>query len=186
MSFFRSRMQSIITKLLLVLACASLASCGMREDGFDWGRVVLFSAISGTLVKDGKPVAGATLTRRAKLGDWYEDTAVTDKDGKFSFGTMKAFSLTAHMLPHEPVVSQQMFAVVGEIKHDVWYHTKRGYEDNSELTYWSMHVSGLQKINATVNPIRVVCEFSAERQHAGGISSTCTFLPPVAKPAAMP
>jgi hypothetical protein len=181
MSFFRSRMQSIITKLLLVLACASLASCGMREDGFDWGRVVLFSAISGTLVKDGKPVVGATLTRRAKLGDWYEDTAVTDKDGKFSFETMKAFSLKAHILPHEPVVSQQMFAQVGNTKYDVWYHTKFGYEDNSELMYRTMNAAGRQKINATVNPISVTCEFSADRQHVGHISSTCTFLPPSTK-----
>jgi hypothetical protein len=188
MSFFRSRMQSIITKLLLVLACASLASCGARQDGFDWGRMVLFSAIAGKLVKDGKPVANATITREANFhGSKHSDSTATDKDGNFSFETMKTFTLLYQVLPSEPVMGQKMFAVVGEAKNLIWENAKYGYEDNSELNY-DERISNASfrsmKIDTTTNPITVSCELTATRIHTGFIFTSCSFLPSKTRPAA--
>jgi hypothetical protein len=190
MSFFRSRMQSIITKLLLVLACASLASCGARQDGFDWGRMVLFSAIAGKITKDGKPVANATITREADFHGFEQtDTATTDKDGNFSFPTMKRFTLVWQVLPSEPIVHQKIVARALDKEYEVWYHTKRGYEDNAELKYSKRINENYWQdllIDTTTNPITVTCELSREMKSTGQISSVCHFISGPAKSSTKP
>jgi hypothetical protein len=173
--------KSCTSLVSLGVACASLASCGARQDGFDWGRMVLFSAISGTLVKDGKPVAGATITREANFHGFEQtDTTTTDKDGTFSFPTMKRFTLVWQVLPSEPIVHQKIVTRALDKDYEVWYHTKRGYEDNAELKYSKRINENYWQdllIDTTTSPITVRCELSNERKHVGFISSTCSFLP---------
>jgi hypothetical protein len=164
----------------LIVACALLASCGARKDGFDWSRVVLFSAIAGTLVKDGKPVANATITREANFhGSKHSDSTVTDKDGKFSFGTMKAFTLLYQVLPHEPMTYQKMTAHVTDKDNEIWYHPKSGYENNSELKYYILNKQGhieFLRIEAMTNPILVECELGREMKKIGDVISKCEFV----------
>jgi hypothetical protein len=174
--------KSCASLVSLGVACALLASCGARQDGFDWGRMVLFSAISGTLVKDGKPVAGAKITREANFhGSKHSDSTVTDKDGNFSFETMKTFTLLYQVLPSEPVVIQRVFVRAGDKSYEIWSYAKFGYEDNSELKYNERIGEGVYrdlKITTTTNPIKVACELSNDRKPVGFISSTCSFSPP--------
>jgi hypothetical protein len=152
----------------------------MREDGFDWGRMVLFSAIAGKLVKDGKPVANATITREANFhGSKHSDSTATDKDGNFSFETMKTFTLLYQVLPSEPVMSQKITARVAGKDYPIWHHVKSGYEDNSELNYTKRVSEGYWqklRIDTTLNPLTVECDLQKEKTEIGFILTSCRFL----------
>jgi hypothetical protein len=173
----------------IIVACALLASCGARQDGFDWGRMVLFSAIAGTLVKDGKPVANAVITREANFHGFEQtDTTTTDKDGTFSFPTMKRFTVLWQVLPSEPIVHQKIVARALDKDYEVWYHTKWGYEDNSELRYFVLNAKGhieYLRIDSATNPIFVTCNLAQEMKSTGKISSICDFRPDNAIPRAI-
>jgi hypothetical protein len=125
-----------LSVLLLVLASLLLASCGARRDGFDWGRFVLFSAISGKVLDKGKPVPGLTLTRTVEwTGDTFVDTTVTDKEGGFAFPVLKKFNIVRQVLPAEPRIDQSIKTTHKGKEYEIWAHIKANYDNNSELFY---------------------------------------------------
>jgi hypothetical protein len=120
---------------LLALACLALASCA-RKDDFDWGRFVLFSAVSGKVLDKGRPVAGLTLMRTVEWkGDTYTDTAVTGKEGEFAFPVFKKLQILRQVLPDEPNIGQTIATVFQGRKYEIWSVTKPNYDNNSELFY---------------------------------------------------
>ena len=176
----------------LAVLCAALllGGCGFRRDGFDFGRMVLFSAVAGQIVHNGQPVAGATVTRNANFhGEEHTDSTVTDANGNFRFGTMKTFTLLFQVLPSEPVVPQDITVVAGATTQEVWSHVKRGYEDNNELWFdtfdFFTQVREHLRIDAQTDPIRVVCRLGEEPKHTGRIWSTCDFIGKDGQPAKM-
>ena len=110
----------------MLCAALLLGGCGFRRDGFDFGRMVLFSAVAGQIVRDGQPVAGATVTRHANFhGEEHTDSTVTDAHGNFRFGTMKTFTLLFQVLPSEPVVPQNIIVAADGSTQKIWSHVKR-------------------------------------------------------------
>jgi hypothetical protein len=96
---------------------------------------ILFSPISGILVTNGKPIAGASVTRWYKGGFWGKEgseTVTTDATGSFSFPQVSFRSIIANILPHEAVITQKITAVVNGIETIIYYMVKRNYSYNGE------------------------------------------------------
>jgi hypothetical protein len=159
-----------LSVLLLVLASVMLVSCA-RTDSFDWGQLVLFSAISGKVLDQGKPVPGLTLTRTVEwTGDTFIDTTTTDKEGAFAFPVLKRFSLIRQVLPANTHISQSIKANHQGKERDIWRHSKSNYDNNGELFYYDyskepeLHKSRPREAIADPKkvPITVTCELSTE------------------------
>lgn len=149
------------------------------------GKVVLFSPVSGVVLSQGKPVAGAVLKRQAQWrwgNKTYDDTVTTDAQGRFSFAELNGTMLLGSVLPHEPYVEQSI-----TIEHDgksyiAWRTVKRGYSRNDELSYLDRTNidnpaggGGMKTLADPSKPIVVTCSLEAPREKMGDISGICRF-----------
>ncbi len=132
----------------------------------DFGKVCLFSAISGVITLDGKPVANARLVRTANRDSAKTDETTTDKDGHFSLPVMFERTVTKY-LPQEFVVKQDILVYYKDAKYDMWSGVKRKPEENTESRGKPLVVkcelSQEKKFKQVNNsPIISLCEWEAE------------------------
>mgnify|MGYP000001615227 CR=1 FL=1 len=145
----------------LWVPAAVLALFGCQEAAM--ARMVLFSAVSGKVLQDGKAVAGATVEREFRWA-WKDETgtdsATTGNGGEFAFPKVERSSLLGSLLPHEPVVRQSLTIKVNGKAYEAWLLNKHNYDDNGE-------VEGKK-------PLRLVCRLeAAPARHAGGYYGIC-------------
>jgi hypothetical protein len=112
------------------------------------GRVCLFSAISGTITLDGKPVANARLVRTGDRDGPKVDEATTDENGYFEFPPMYERTVTK-FLPQEFVASQKITVDYDGKQYEIWSSVKRNKEENAE---------------SRGNPLIVACELNGEEK----------------------
>lgn len=96
----------------------------------------LFSAVNGIVLLDGKPVQGVEVVQdyHWHWGDkQVKNVTTTDAQGRFSFPVVTGKSMTAGLLPHEPVIDQQILFYYQGKEHQGWFHAKHNYEDLGEL-----------------------------------------------------
>jgi hypothetical protein len=125
-------------------------------------KMVIFSAVSGKVLQDGKPVPGATVEREFRWS-WKDeigkDSTTTGAGGEFSFSKIERSSFLGSLLPHEPVVRQSLTIQHGGKAYEAWLLNKHNYNDNGE-------VGG--------KPLRLVCRLEATPgKHAGGYYGIC-------------
>ena len=114
----------------------------------DIGKVCLFSAISGTITLDGKPVTNARLMRKVDRDGPEVDEAITDINGYFEFPAMFERTITK-FLPQEFVASQKIVVFHNNKDYKIWSSVKRNPDENVE---------------SRGKPLVVACELSdAER-----------------------
>lgn len=98
---------------------------------------VMFSAVQGVVLKDGKPLPGVKVVRTFNWA-WNDatqkDEATTDTNGKFRFETAKRLSLITSIFPHEPVIDQEIIIHYENKQYTAWFFAKRNYEENGELS----------------------------------------------------
>jgi hypothetical protein len=121
------------------LAIAALTLCALAFTGDAmgfFGSNVLFSAVQGQVTLNGQPVSGAEVVRHYRWA-WNKsegnETVRTDAHGHFAFGAEKKSGGMSGLLPHEPVIFQEIV-----IRHDgreyiAWQYTKHNYDDRGEL-----------------------------------------------------
>lgn len=101
-----------------------------------FGSKVMFSAVHGRVLLNGQPVAGAEVERRYQWG-WNksegQQTVRTDANGAFSFPVARASSATASLVPHEPVIFQELIIRHQGKKYFAWLYTKHNYDEDGEL-----------------------------------------------------
>jgi hypothetical protein len=114
----------------------------------DVGKVCLFSAISGTITLDGKPVVNARLVRTGDRAGPIVDETVTDEKGYFEFPVMFERTITK-FLPQEFVASQKVVVVHNNKNYQIWSSVKRNPEENVE---------------AKGKPLVVTCELNSEEK----------------------
>lgn len=114
----------------------------------DVGKVCLFSAMSGTITLDGKPVANARLVRTGDRDGPVVDETVTDKNGYFEFPAMYERTITK-FLPQEFVASQKIVVSHNHKDYKVWGSVKRSPEENVE---------------SRGKPLVVTCELNSEEK----------------------
>ncbi|HPG61271.1 MAG TPA: hypothetical protein PK586_04640 [Casimicrobium sp.] len=119
------RLIALFFPLFFLVACAESSMA----------KYVLCSAMTGTIVMNGAPVADARVVRRY---DWHwgnqraSDETVTDKQGRFSLPEITGKSMSA-WLPHQPNIDQDIEVYVGAQKYEIWAGNKFSYEPGSEL-----------------------------------------------------
>ena len=111
------------------------------------GKVCLFSAMSGTITLDGKPVANARLVRTGDRDGAIVDETHTDKNGYFEFPAMFERTITK-FLPQEFVASQEVIVHYQNKQYEMWSAVKRKKEENVE---------------SRGKPLVVTCELNAEQ-----------------------
>lgn len=114
----------------------------------DVGRVCLFSAISGTITLDGKPVANARLIRTGDRDGPKVDETLTDEKGYFEFPSMYERTITK-LLPQEFVAAQKIIVCHNNSEYQIWSSIKRKPDENTE---------------SRGKPLVVTCELSKEEQ----------------------
>lgn len=119
---------------ILLLAALSLM-VGMQE-AKALGRVNLFSTVSGVVLNHGAPIAGAVIKRKV-YWSWknenISDQTTTDARGRFEFPPIWRRSLLGAILPHEPVVEQEILIEHDGRQYVAWRYNKRTYDENDEL-----------------------------------------------------
>lgn len=130
------------------------------------GRVCLFSAISGTITLDGKPVANARLVRTGDRDGPKVDEATTDENGYFEFSPMYERTITK-FLPQEFVASQKILVHHGGKEYKIWSGVKRKKEENVESRGVPLVVTCElnQEQNLKIvegSPIHSLCSWDAE------------------------
>ena len=112
------------------------------------GKVCLFSAMSGTITLDGKPVANARLVRTGDRDGAIVDETHTDKNGYFEFPAMFERTITK-FLPQEFVAAQKVVVIHDTKNYIIWSSIKRNSAENVE---------------AKGKPLVVTCELNSEER----------------------
>ena len=132
----------------------------------DVGKVCLFSAMSGTITLDGKPVANARLVRTGDRDGPKVDEAITDKNGNFEFPAMNERTITK-LLPQEFVASQKIVVIYDNKNYQIWTSVKRNSDENAESRGKPLVVtcelnSEEKSIVVDRVPIHTMCEWDVE------------------------
>ncbi len=142
--------------VVLVIGLAWVATQGTAM-----AKMVIFSPVSGRVLLDGKPVAGAVVERKFKWG-WKDETgtdsATTDATGGFALPLIERSSLLGSFLPHEVVIDQIMTIQHGGKSYKAWALFKRDYDLNSELEG---------------KPIKVTCRLEKPPARRGSVFGIC-------------
>lgn len=118
-----------------------------------FGKVSLCSKVEGVILRDGAPVENVKVKRNF---NWHwgnkknSQTVLTDSDGRFRFSEETTSSLTAKLIPHEPVIEQKIVFTLDGVDYDGWFYTKHNYDNNGELNG---------------KPLNFTCELSEEPQY---------------------
>lgn len=136
---------------VLSFLIAQIVPCFSAAEVIAMGRFtrILFSKVSGTVLKDGMPLIGVPL-RRAFNWRWGQekgtDQAITNSSGEFQFPQISRESISAS-IPHEPVIGQFIYIDYEGEAYIAWQMLKRDYSVNGELNG---------------KPINLVCELTRE------------------------
>lgn len=119
--------------MILIFLVLSITSYkGVNAMGLsDAGKVCLFSAMTGVIKLDGKPVSGARLVRTVKKEKKNADETITDNNGYFEFDAIFSRTITKY-LPMEFVVNQQINVFYNDKEYEMWSGVKREPEENAE------------------------------------------------------
>ena len=132
----------------------------------DFGKVCLFSKISGIVTMHGEPVEGAKLLRKADWNGIKTDEAITDVTGHFDFPALFERTITKY-LPQEFVVSQEIIIHYNGKAYVIWSGVKRQKEENSESRGKSLIVeceltNERKLITVNRNSIFTICTWDVE------------------------
>ena len=115
------------------LALLALAATGEVQA---MGKMCMFSAVQGVVTEHGKPVPGAVI-KRSFFWHWKSergsDQTVTDAQGHFELPAIWRSSLFGSLLPHEPVVEQQISIEYGGKSYVAWSFMKGSYQEDDEI-----------------------------------------------------
>lgn len=128
--------------------------------------LILFSPVTGQVLINGEPVAGAQIERSYQW-TWNDekgkDAATTGPRGEFSLPKIECKSWLANIFPHEPVVDQTILIRYAGQEYVAWRLSKHSYDENSELgTYAKDGV-------LVARPIKLTCRLETAPRRQGGM-----------------
>lgn len=97
--------------------------------------VYAFSGFSGQLLFKGEPASNAKITRRYELSkpNEYEDSTITDSEGRFSFESAIADYRKPLLDVHGFLARQQIFVEYQRETYQIWGGSKDAKEEYSEF-----------------------------------------------------
>lgn len=103
---------------------------------FQDSLMYLFSAVSGQVLLEGKPLADVKVSR-AYFWPWreqkYADFCYTDDRGCFAFEAITASSVMANISEHQALVDQKIVVHHDDEIYEVWVGQKHSYKDLAEF-----------------------------------------------------
>ncbi len=94
----------------------------------------LFSEVKGTVYLNGEPLPGAEVEQEYQWKDTKKSSRVTtDQNGRYQFPAVVEKSFLWSLLPHEPVVFQNIRIHYQGKSYKGWSQTKHNYDNNGEL-----------------------------------------------------
>lgn len=152
----RSRLARFAAAGLAVLVGGLL----LATQGTAMAKMVMFSAVSGQVLQDGKPVAGAVVEREFRWS-WKSETGTdstqTDAQGAFKLPVIERSSFMGSLMPHEPFVRQTILIKHGGKTHKAWMFDKGNYKLDGEIG----------------KPIVMTCHLEKEPTHHGDVFGIC-------------
>jgi hypothetical protein len=128
---------------------------------FAMGKLYLFSEVKGVVVMKGKPVIGATVEQEYRWA-WKDEVGrsqvKTDSEGKFNLPAVISSSFLGSLLPHEPMIRQEILIKNDGREYKAWLLDKSNYKENGEL-------NGKQ--------ISIYCELDDPLSHKGDVYGIC-------------
>ena len=101
----------------------------------DFGKLCLFSGISGVITLNGEPVKHAVVKRqatRSHVQGYKKDETTTDEQGYFEMPPLYDRNIIGKFLPMEFVSSQTIVVSYQGRDYKLWGGIKRNREENSE------------------------------------------------------
>ena len=118
----------MLKSLIIILIIAFVGANAMSNNN----KTCLFSAISGTITLNGKPVANARIKR---VSDERIDDSKTDENGYFTMPSVFAnpiFSFISRFIPGQFVSPQKIYVYVDGMEHEILGAVKRREKEFSE------------------------------------------------------
>jgi hypothetical protein len=142
--------------ILAVVAVLALGGSALAL----FGKNVLFSSVSGTVMLDGRPVAGAEVVQAIdKDGPSpLKRTTRTAADGSFTFDEVTRSRGLGAILPSAFIASQELTIVHDGREVTGWLYGKRDPAPNAE---------------AGGRPFRLVCDIGSEPAYEGKSYGVC-------------
>ncbi|SDH22366.1 hypothetical protein SAMN05216588_103239 [Pseudomonas flavescens] len=121
------------------LSCCALLLIGLLTQGYAMAfskTLYLFSEIEGTVLLGGQPVEGVEVEQEYHWhwkNEHRKNSVKSDANGRFHFPAVTGKSLTAGLMPHEPVIGQRITLRYQGKEHKGWVFTKHNYDDQGEV-----------------------------------------------------
>ncbi|WP_259675329.1 DUF4198 domain-containing protein [Burkholderia pseudomallei] len=135
------------------------------QEGWAMGvfsRLVLFSEVHGTVLKEGKPVAGAELVQKVVWSDDEDKNptqhTLTDRNGAFGFPVIESKAGLLRLIPAQPTIQQTIVIRYQGVEYVAWMHGKGSYAANTELDG---------------RPINLICELTRQPDYEGKHYGIC-------------
>ena len=128
-----------------------------------FAKKVMFSEVTGVVTLNGQPVKGAEIDQ---VYQWAWDDkkeeakATTDAQGMFKFPLREKSGIVSSVMPHEPVIFQQIVIKYQGKDYVAWQHSKHNYDLDGEL-------KGKKLV--------LRCELSDETRNDGNVFGICTY-----------
>ncbi len=157
----------------MVMAVAALAltpACDAGEAALE--QAVLFSALDGQLLKDGEPVADASLIREWDFAEdrvHASDRTTTDAQGRFGFPPVLHDYKKARFLPQQAVVAQLIKVQIGDAEWRVWAASKHDLKAGTEA------IAGPADGTDPTVPLAIVVDLDAPMALRGQVAGHTIF-----------
>ena len=136
---------NILIRNTLILVFSLNVSQVQAMGLIDFFTIHVFSDVTGIVTMNGEPVEGAELIRTAdhENDKVYTDSALTDKNGKFSFEGISTFSLRPIMLG--TIIRQRIIVKYKGMEYLAWKTVKHNNHLYGELN--DVNVKNPKKLN---------------------------------------
>jgi len=157
------RFLSLKSAAVLLIVGSSLL---FSTNSFGMLKLCLFSPVRGIVVLNGQPVAGAVIERTCDWRVKETDQTVTDERGEFSLPGIYSWLGIVQLMPHEPVIHQQILIKHERAIYNAWSLTKHEYGEFAEL-----NIAASRGVLPNLNdkPIYLYCELTIEPKNHGGV-----------------
>lgn len=164
----------VLTILGTIAGVALVAACWAGDMGKE--QIVLFSALDGRVIKDGRPVAGATLIREWEFGAAEvksQDSTTTDELGRFHFDAVLYGYRKPRFFVQEPLIAQVIRVSTGALETQVWFASKHNFLAGREDD--TVPITG----TAPEIPLRITIDLDAPERRRGQVYGHTLFDSPL-------
>jgi hypothetical protein len=158
----RRRTRLLKAAFVFVLAFPTLFFLWDEWAGGAFDRLVLFSEVHGTVLKDGKPVAGAELVQRAVWSanddENPQQRTTTDATGAFRFAPIERAAWLQRLMLGQPWVNQEITIRYQGVEYPAWTFGKGDYDPGTELDG---------------RPLKLVCDLADKPEIEGKHYGVC-------------